>query len=68
MKKDIITEQQRNSYIETGANSCPFCGSPHIEGGQIDIDSCFASQEVSCTECHKEWHDIYTLSDVQAIY
>jgi hypothetical protein len=66
LKVDTLTEEQRANYLATGSNTCPFCGSPHIEGGSVDVDSGGASQEVLCQCCTEEWVDIYTLTDVNS--
>jgi hypothetical protein len=63
---DILTEEQRANYLATGAITCPFCGSPHIEGGSVDVDAGGASQEIGCSECNEEWIDVYTLTDVNS--
>ena len=44
---------------------CPFCKSKDIEGGHVEIDYKSAWQEISCNVCHKEWTDIYTLTDIE---
>jgi hypothetical protein len=66
-KKDEhgLSYRAKQDYIETGGNSCPFCGSEDIEGGFINTDSCYSWQKVKCNECEKRWKDIYTLTDIE---
>ena len=54
----------KNAYIEGKGVTCPFCGSPQIEGGFVEIDAGKALQEIGCTECHESWQDVYELIDV----
>jgi formate dehydrogenase maturation protein FdhE len=62
-----LTEDQKKAYMENAANLCPFCKSPDITGGSVDIDGREAWQEVSCNECPGEWRDVYTLSFVEDV-
>jgi hypothetical protein len=61
----ILTKQQKHEYLKVNyANLCPFCKSPDITGGSIDIDGRTGAQDVSCNECGEEWIDLYQLSGV----
>ena len=60
-----LTGKQKQDYIESGGNRCPHCGSDNIEGGSFNTDSSKAWQGVWCVNCHEEWVDVYTLSDVE---
>jgi len=60
-----LTEELKKAYIKNAANICPFCKSPDISGGSVDISGREARQEVSCNECHERWCDVYTLSFVE---
>ena len=62
-----IKQADIDKYIKTGGNSCLNCGSGDIEGGSVEIDSSYATQEVSCNECGYAWKDEYTLTGVGSI-
>jgi len=62
-----LTEEQKKAYLENAANLCPFCQSPDITGGPVDINGREAWQEVSCNECHEQWRDVYALAFVEDI-
>jgi hypothetical protein len=54
------------TYIKANkGNKCPnqACQSTDIDGGAVNIDGIYASQEVSCNNCNATWEDTYTLSD-----
>ena len=40
-------------------SKCPSCGSPHLEGGFVEISGMEAVQAVSCTECGADWEEVY---------
>jgi hypothetical protein len=62
----ILTPEQKRAYLEeNGANLCPFCQSPNISGGHIEISGREAWQEVGCVACGETWQDVYTLSSVE---
>ena len=55
----------RQEYIENG-EGCPFCGQGgNVEGGPITIVANEARQRVWCTECGKEWTDVYGLDHIE---
>ena len=62
-----LTEEQKKAYMKDAANLCPFCKSPDISGGPVEIDGREAWQEVSCNECNEQWRDVYVLSFVEDI-
>lgn len=40
--------------------SCPFCeNGGDIEGGPVEVDAYYAWQDVSCSQCKKEWKEHY---------
>ncbi|VGO12401.1 hypothetical protein PDESU_00953 [Pontiella desulfatans] len=43
-------------------SKCPVCGSPHIEGGIVEICGMEAVQEMICTECGASWEEVYTFT------
>ena len=55
------------AYLRSGGCRCPFCGNEDIVGEGVEIDAGIASQEVSCSACHRSWHDDYTLTGFREI-
>ena len=51
----------------TDNSACPACGSPHIEGGFVEICGMEAVQAVSCAACTASWEEVYTFSLRQSI-
>jgi formate dehydrogenase maturation protein FdhE len=43
-------------------SKCPSCGSPHLDGGFVEICGMEAVQAVSCTACDSSWEEVYTFS------
>ena len=41
---------------------CPECGSPHLDGGPVEIEAGEAWQVISCLDCCGTWRDVYTLT------
>ena len=41
---------------------CPQCGNWDIVGSEVVIEGANAIQEVSCSACGTEWHDVYELA------
>jgi len=60
MKQETIDE-----YVENNDVICLYCGKDQITGGEIDIESGIALQQVRCTDCNKSWTDIYRLIGVR---
>lgn len=62
----IAVEKQfpatNGQHVATGGAFCPICGSPHIEGSEINIADGRATQEQFCQDCESEWEDIYLFS------
>ena len=61
----ILTKEQKEKYIASGAQHCPFCESSDISGGRFDAESMECWQEVSCDNCGNEWQDVYKLAFVE---
>ena len=62
-----LTQDMKQRYIDSGGNSCLFCGSKDIVGGHIEVEGNGAFQEVTCNHCHKRWNDIHQLVDVEEV-
>jgi hypothetical protein len=54
-------------YIERGGVACPFCESSNIEGRQFDVQAGTAWQPMTCTDCNREWNDVYRLDAISEI-
>jgi len=54
-------------YIQRGGVACPFCKSSNIEGRQFDVQAGTAWQPMSCTDCNREWNDVYRLDAISEI-
>jgi hypothetical protein len=63
---ELPTKEQVDTYLK-GASSCLFCASGNIEGTSVEVDSRSAFQKVHCTECGREWTDLYELSAVAVV-
>ena len=50
----------KEQYLKN-PNVCPVCQSQEITGGETNVDSDSAWQEVSCNLCHATWNDVYKL-------
>lgn len=57
----MLTEEQREQYVETGGHACPYCGSDDIEG-RIESDDPPYS-DVKCNTCKREWRQAYRQDD-----
>lgn len=54
----------KQTYIKRKGLSCPFCGSSSIQGDFIEVEEGKAFQRMGCTECEKQWQDVYELIDI----
>lgn len=57
----MAKKMTQKKYIETGGAFCPFCESPNIEGGAVEIDLGGAYQPMFCSDCESSWEDKYNL-------
>ena len=65
-----FTTEQITEYLEHDGYVCPYCGQDSVVrlGESADIYShTGCSMVVNCTNCHKEWHEVYTLSSIEKI-
>lgn len=49
-------------YVAKAGTQCPSCGSDDMDGGEVNIDAGYASQEIRCLTCDAEWTDTYRLT------
>jgi len=63
-----LTKKQKKAYLANSSN-CPYCHSPDIGGGFVEIDGDTAWQRITCNNpsCSESWDDIYSLSDIQEV-
>jgi len=64
-KNKKLTEQEKETYVESSYCKCPYCSSYSVVGGFIEIDGNTAVQEIRCGVCGKAWRDIYRLVDIE---
>lgn len=57
----ILTRERRKAYLSGKETQCPYCGSPDITGGSVEIESPMARQEITCSACSEVWVDVYRL-------
>ena len=64
-----FTQEQKDIYLkEKKGNLCPCCSSNNIIYEEpTSTDSNIIFQEVFCAKCHKQWFDLYTLTDIEFI-
>jgi len=62
-----LTRIKKKKYLAECGNKCPYCRSANIVGHRTQTDSSSAWQKVTCSDCGKEWNDVYTLVDIEEI-
>jgi formate dehydrogenase maturation protein FdhE len=63
-----LTKETKRLYLKSGGSECPYCHSDKIEAmEQVQIDGSSGYQAVHCYTCNKDWNDIYTLTDIEAV-
>ena len=60
--EEMTDRAREEMYISRCGVHCPVCDSDDIEGGPVEIDAGYASQEVMCNNCGADWVDGYTLT------
>lgn len=63
----LVNPSPEDRYIEEGGVRCPYCRSPHLEGGEVTIDAGAVHQEVACKNCDQAWTDRYRLIGMRAM-
>lgn len=61
----MLTPDERRKYTKTGFNRCPICKGTKIHTSPPQADANQMWQDITCVECHCNYTDIYTLSDVE---
>ena len=54
-------------YLENNGSNCPVCGSPALDGEEIQLGSGTAYQKIVCSNCQTSWYDNYKLTDIEII-
>ncbi len=60
----MAASQTAKQYVQDGGGFCPNCHSDQVEGNTIDFDGPHCTQSMRCLECHADWLDVYTLSNI----
>lgn len=60
----VLTEQERQRYLQAHGARCPICQATEIESGAAEFQGHQVVQEVSCLRCKSEWIDEFRLDDV----
>lgn len=64
-KKIKLTERQKEEYLNSCGNHCPYCKSENIDSiGSVETDDNYGWRNVLCNDCKKEWQDVYTLTSI----
>lgn len=53
------TRTPAGRYQANSWRSCPYCNEHEITGGSFDVDSGYAAQEMTCSNCGASWVDSY---------
>lgn len=61
----MLTDKQKQEYIQGGAVKCPYCGSIEIGGEKFGAEAGEAWQAMDCADCGKRWRDIYKLAEIE---
>jgi formate dehydrogenase maturation protein FdhE len=62
-----LTRVKKEEYIDRIGTMCPYCGSAKTIDGNITDKGSYCLRNMSCYDCHKQWNDIYTLTDIEEI-
>jgi transposase-like protein len=63
----MISNEARQSYLESDGCHCPYCNSDNIDSGLVHLGRDRYETTVSCNDCDKSWKDIYDIVDVEEI-
>lgn len=70
IKKEVmagISAENKERYVASGGDHCPFCRCDDIGRVRLDASDLEAWAVVRCSRCGGEWHDVYTLTGVEAM-
>ena len=65
----MISNDAKQSYLESEGCHCPYCNSQNIDSGLVHLAKygSWFEADVSCNDCGKSWRDIYDLSNVEEL-
>ena len=62
-----LSKQQKNQYLLSGGEHCPYCGSDNIASGEFNTDGDSAWRTPDCVICGRVWREVYTMVDVEEV-
>ena len=63
----MISNDAKQSYLESEGRHCPYCNSQNIDSGLVHLEGDGFEADVSCNDCGKSWRDVYGLVDVEEL-
>lgn len=60
----VLTEQERQRYLQAHGARCPICQASEIESGAAEFQGHQVVQEATCLQCKSEWIAEFRLDDV----
>jgi C4-type Zn-finger protein len=67
----VLTQEQREKYVNDKGVHCPYCGSTNIKtvGGRDNFRASENTvwEKVECWDCNYGWTDVYTLNIITGI-
>lgn len=61
----MLTQAQKQKYLTEGGIHCPYCDSENISTTYVDPET--VQRFTKCSDCGKEWAEIYKLIDIEEI-
>jgi len=61
-----MTKEQEQKYIKN-PTYCPYCNSRNLDAEVLHLDGNQAYTNVECSNCKKEWTEIYTLTHIEEV-
>jgi hypothetical protein len=60
----MLTDKQKADYVRCDGARCPYCEA-YVHGFEsTDQDGRYVFNEMRCTECGREWRDVFKLHDI----
>jgi len=63
----MLSRKQKKAYVKEEGARCPYCKSQELEAGKGEFDMGVAWLVVTCTACHKEWHEVFHLKTIHPL-
>ena len=64
MGEMIMNRKQKDQYLQSNGNVCPYCESKTLDTGDFETFDDHIEQAVMCEDCQRNWTDHYKLADV----